>query len=841
MKNALKILFILMVISLTSCNVYRKMPKDKRLLMDNIVTVDSSKVTSEKIKSLILQRPNAAILGYPILADIYMTADQNPDKTYYEWIKRNKRTYNWLQSFISRKQIVQLQRYYKDINKTLKNIGKPPVYIDSVTIARSAKILQFYYISHSYLDASYAYQIDTLNSHKAKVNYFIRKQKRYIINKYEQEISSGYLRQLYKRNADKSYIKINRPYIRDDFEKEKERLTSLFRNKGVYHFQPSYINFNLVFDTINGNRHIETILNIPDRLITKTDTVFTEAFLPYRIKDVNIYISKDKEFDIQNKQDSIITGQMNIFSIGDKLRYKSKLLTGSVFIKKGDLYSDIDRLRTHRLLMSLQNFKQAYIQYTENKQDTTLTTNIFLIAEKRFSWKGSVDVTHSNIHDFGIKGGMSFSAKNIFKGAEVLNTSLYLMTATSKSLDKPDEYLFDVSELGADVTLKFPRILLPFGLNKYIPKYMLPKTYITFLSNTQTNIGLDRSKYAGIFGFEWKPIKERKFKIDLINYEFITNKKADNYFNIYTLSYNKVEAIAQELNQTVTPGTAIVYVNSLLQNRNFCQTHPDICNELKIIEERRKRITQNIFILSNKFDFYYDSRKQPLQQDFYLFNSNFELAGTILSPFKSFLDINENDFGRKIYAINNVPYAEYFKTDLTFVKHWQLHKDHILAYRVFFGYAVPYGNSVSIPFVSSYFAGGSNDIRGWRAYTLGPGTSGGPNEFNEANFKLTTNLEYRFPIAGYFKGAVFADAGNIWNINNDETDPKSKFYGLSSLKDIALATGFGLRVDFTYFIIRFDLAYKTYNPALPYKYRWINLRNTKLTDGVLNLGISYPF
>ncbi|HFX18091.1 MAG TPA: outer membrane protein assembly factor, partial [Flavobacteriales bacterium] len=355
----------------------------------------------------------------------------------------------------------------------------------------------------------------------------------------------------------------------------------------------------------------------------------------------------------------------------------------------------------------------------------------------------------------------------------------------------------------------------------------------------QNNIGLDRNKYAGIFGYEWRPIKERKIKFDLINYMFITNKKADNYFKIYTLAFNQVEEIANQLGQTVTPGTADVFINSLLYNTSFCNSNPDICQQLKNIKEREKRITQNIFILSNKFDFYYDSRKQLLQPDFYLFNSTFEMAGSLLGAFAKTLSLPKNDLGQ--YTVNNVPYAEYFKTDLSLIRHWQLHKEHILAYRAFVGLALPYGNSESVPFVSSYFAGGSNDIRGWRAYTLGPGTSGGPNEFNEANFKITTNLEYRFPIAGYLKGALFTDAGNIWNLNNGETDERSRFKGFESLKDIAIAGGFGLRVDFTYFIIRFDMGYKVYDPAKTGKERWIDLNQTKFTDGVLNIGISYPF
>ncbi len=830
------LLFFIAGLLFSSCNLYRKIPEGKYLLRKNVVKVDNKKESSDKVNSLIVLQPNSFILGYPYLADLYMLADQHPNQTYYRWIQRHSKNYELLKKLLSRKQIIQLQYYYRDINKTIQKVGKAPVFIDTSKIKLSSELLKYYYINHSYLDAKSRFEVDTINKHKAKVVYKIKKHHSFIIDKYAQNIQSPYLLKLYKRYKRSSPIKQHSAYLRDNFVKEKENLVSLFRNKGVFHFQPSYVNFDLVFDSI-PKRRIEAYLNIPDRSITAQDTVYTEPFLPYRIKNVNIYLSKDKNFDFFKKKDSAVYDGIHIYTKDEKLRYTPKSLAHSVFIKPGRLFSDRDRLRTHRLLMSLQNFKQAYIQYEENKRDTTLNTNIYLITDKRFSWKGSTDVMHSNIHDFGIKGSMSFSAKNMFKGAEILNTSLYFMTATSKSVGDT-ERLFDVNEFGADITLKFPKLLLPFGLSKYIPRYMLPKTYITFLSNSQTNIGLDRSKYAGIFGFDWRPIKERKFKVDLLNYMFITNKKDYKYFEIYTLAFKQVQDIAQQLGQTLNaPEAADAYVNSLLQNASFATAHPDLYRELKNIKEREKRITQNIFILSNKFDFFYDSRKHPLEHDFYLFNSTFELAGGMLSLVKN--SLNRNEYGQ--YVVNNVPYAEYFKTDLNFIKHWQIHKEHILAYRAFIGYAAPYGNSESVPFVSSYFAGGSNDIRGWRAYSLGPGSTGGPNEFNEANFKLTTNLEYRFPIAGYLKGAIFGDAGNIWNVDNEETDPKSRFSGLKSLQDIAIANGFGLRVDFTYFIIRFDLAYKTYDPSKDGKYRWIDLENTKLTDGVLNIGISYPF
>jgi len=839
-KNLItKISLFLLLISISSCNIYRKIPPGKYLLKKNVVLVDSAKVKKEEITSLIIQQPNTHLLGlYPIWADIYMFADQYPEKTFSQWMQKHPKAYKTLEKTISRKQMIQLLLYYKNLNNFIKEIGEPPVFIDTLKSKKSAARLRYYYVNHGYLEAKAKYGVKPVNKYEAKVIYNIQPKDPFYIRKYEDSIHSPYLDSLFQQHRELSKIKVGKIFNRKDFEEEKDWLTKLYRNNGVYHFQPSYIKFDLVFDTINKKRDLEAYLNIPKRTVIKGDSVLTEDFKPFHIKNVNLILTKEKKFELSNPKDSITYEGINIYSLDDKLRYKPGVLAHSIFIKKGKLYSDQDRLRTHRLLMNLRNFRQVYIQYNEHEKDSSLTANIFLISDKKFSFKTSIDITHSNIHNIGLKGGVEFSTKNLFGGAEVLNLSSYLMVASSKTLNKSHEKFFDVRELGTNLTLNFPRILLPFGMSKYIPKYMLPRTHLTFLANTQDNIGLDRSKYVGILGYEWRPIKQKKYKVDLLNLEFITNKRPEKYFEIYTLSFDQLKAIAQELGQTISVETADDFIQQTLDNTSICLARPDLCRDLKSIKERKQRITQNIFIISNKFDYYFDSRKDILQQDFHLFNLTFELAGTALKPFAKLFKFPKNDLGQ--YTINNVPFAEYAKLDVTYIKHWQMHKQHILAYRTFVGVALPYGNSKNVPFTSSYFAGGSNDIRAWRAYTLGPGTTGGPNEFNEANLKLTTNIEYRFPIAGYFKGAFFADAGNIWNYKNNETDPRSSFKGLKSLQDIAVGVGVGLRVDFTYFVIRFDLAFKTYDPSLPPGQRWV-LNNSSLGNSVLNLGISYPF
>ena len=162
-----------------------------------------------------------------------------------------------------------------------------------------------------------------------------------------------------------------------------------------------------------------------------------------------------------------------------------------------------------------------------------------------------------------------------------------------------------------------------------------------------------------------------------------------------------------------------------------------------------------------------------------------------------------------------------------------------MAVRSFFGIDIPYGNSNYIPFSRSYFAGGSNDNRAWEPYRLGPGVTGAVNDYNEANMKISLSAEFRFKIAGSVKGAFFADAGNIWNVLDNITDPRATFDGIEDLKELALGTGFGLRYDLDFFIVRFDLGFKTYNPANEKGKQWFY--DYDFAHSVFNFGINYPF
>jgi len=283
------------------------------------------------------------------------------------------------------------------------------------------------------------------------------------------------------------------------------------------------------------------------------------------------------------------------------------------------------------------------------------------------------------------------------------------------------------------------------------------------------------------------------------------------------------------------PDGALGFINEV-QNRTIGVTTTEF-NDVVNIEERRQRLTEDNLILASSFTYYKNTRDNLFDDEFTSFRAKLEVAGNTLSAISNLIGLEENENGSS--RILGVTFSQYVKTELDFIKHWDFGSDNILAFRAYGGIAIPYGNSNSIPFIRSFFGGGSNDNRAWQAYRLGPGSTDSPNDFNEANMKLAFNLEQRFTFLGDLKGAIFTDVGNIWNALDNVEDPQATFTGFQSLEDIAVGTGFGLRYDFSFFVLRFDVGFKTYDPALPNGERWF--KNTNFANAVYNVGINYPF
>ena len=230
----------------------------------------------------------------------------------------------------------------------------------------------------------------------------------------------------------------------------------------------------------------------------------------------------------------------------------------------------------------------------------------------------------------------------------------------------------------------------------------------------------------------------------------------------------------------------------------------------------------------------YNNRENFNDNSFSTFTGRVISSGSVTSAFVG----KRAESGKK--ELFSLPVAQYLKTEVEYKKYWSINTNTSLVYRGFIGAAIPFGNSDDIPFSRSYRAGGSNDIRAWKTFKLGPGSEENSLEFNTGSLKLTTNLEYRFKVLNNIYSAFFIDAGNIWDITNSTvTSAKGKFNGFSSLKDIAIGSGFGIRYDFSFLVFRFDTGFKTYEPYLSTTNKWF--KNYNFNNAVFNIGINYPF
>jgi len=259
-------------------------------------------------------------------------------------------------------------------------------------------------------------------------------------------------------------------------------------------------------------------------------------------------------------------------------------------------------------------------------------------------------------------------------------------------------------------------------------------------------------------------------------------------------------------------------------------------NRVQRIEERRSRLTQNNLILSSGIQFFSSNKNGVFDRSFAQFRTNVSWAGNLLQALAKPLNWKQTD-GQ--YLLFDVPFSQYIKLETDWIRHWELSGSQVMAIRAFAGAAIPFGNADNIPFNRSFFGGGAYDNRAWEVYRLGPGSSDTGNEFNEANLKLSFNMEYRFDVIGSFKGALFVDVGNIWNIADNVEEDARRFDGFRDLDELAVGSGFGMRYDFGLFLLRLDLGFKTHNPVRPEGSRWdlsYQLKNANAT-----IGINYPF
>ncbi len=842
---------------IVACDATKHVPENNHLLEKNTIIVNGQKESSQKLYSFLRQKPNQKILGIPFSLHLYNLG--NPDTISLRWPSNKPNFKKWATKKFSEKQFKALERSSRGFNKWLLKSGNAPVISDVDKIKKSAQSLENYYFNEGYWDATVSYKENTTEAKRISVDYSVTTKNPYFLDTITSKISSPVLDSLYKITIDKSFIKKGDLFKSQNFEKEQDRLVNLYRNSGIYHFGRDLMEFNI--DTTNMARHKQNVqLVIGNRKIEANDSSYYKPYTVQKIKKVNVFTDYSFNTKDDKQQDSANYNGINFYAQSN-LKYNPKYLANSIIIDSGAIYRDSDRDLTRKFIRDLQNFRPSVdIKYEEN-EDETLTANIFLTPLKKYSLGWDAEFTTSSINRFGVLGKFSFLNRNIFKGAEILELSFQgsFLNTTLNPANNSD--FFNAWEIGSGVTLKIPRILFPVKVSNLIPKRMSPKTEIGLNLGIQNNIGLDRQNITGSIGYTWQSSKKTNHKFELLNLQYIRNTNPDNYFGVYQSEGRKLDSIASGadfnnipikdvngqfiINDNGNPvareddkGNEVLipfnYLNYILSpTNNFENTNPREFQVASNVSEQREILVEDVLVPVISYAYNYNNREDFKDNSFSAFTGRLISSGSLTSAFVK----KPADGSKK--ELFGLPVAQYLKTEFEYKKYWGINLNSSLVFRQFVGVAVPFGNSDDIPFSRSYRAGGSNDIRAWRTFDLGPGSEQSTLEFNTGSLKLTSNLEYRFNVLNSLNGALFIDAGNIWDITRSPlTSSEAKFNSFNSFKGMAIGSGFGARYDFGFLIFRLDAGFKTYEPY-NLDNKWF--QNYNFSSAVYNIGINYPF
>ena len=828
--------YFLFIAFLVACNSTKHVTDGENLLVKNIIFIDSTKTKGTDLQKYILQKPNPRFVGIPIGLYLHNLGNYDYPKNPSEWADKNKGSYKFVKTIFSEKQSIAYANSFINLNKWFLNFQTPQI-VNELKVKNTADNLWAFYKTQGFFKSTVTSKIsrDSVNK-KATVTYFIDKGKATTLDSINIKIESEVLDSIYKNSKLESLLKTGDQYKDEMFRKEAAKVVKLFRNNGIYNFTESALGFYVDIRENDYKTNVDFIMSA-NRLIEKDGQYQEKPYKVHTIKEVNVFT----DYSFTNKsnpiKDSLSYKDVN-FLAHNKIKYNAKYLSQSIFLKPNEIYRDTLVSLTRKHLKSLQNFKSTNINFSLiDGSDHELKMDILLSPLEKYSLGFETELTHSNIRNIGTSAKFSLTNRNTFKGTELLKLSL--LGSWFNSSTGPGW------EIGADASVEIPRFVVPFGLSKLVPKEMSPKTYFSLGTSLQRNIGLDRQTFTFLTDYKWQYNSNKTIQLEVLNTQYIQNLNVNSYFTIYNSEFQKINNIAEIYDDVsgenfyplpedeTQVSEAVTFMEEVSDDDSFQNSNPTEYNDNQNILNRFNIITSDFLIPTIAYTYTYNGQTSFSDSNFSFLRFRLANSGNILG----LLSDKTNSNNKKTFL--NIPLAQYFKADLEYKKFWSLGSGNsVFGFRSFIGAIVTYDNS-DIPFTKSYFAGGSNDIRAWQTYELGPGTRNSGLEFNIGNFKFLTSAEYRFDVVSKLKGALFIDAGNIWDISGSSfVEDDAKFTDLSSLKNIAVGSGFGARLDFSVLIIRLDVGFKTYEPYLE-ENKWF--RNYNFNSAVYNIGINYPF
>jgi len=692
--------------------------------------------------------------------------------------------------------------------------GERPVIYDSIAAENSAYEMKLYLNKIGYFYSDVSYSMQHKRKKKVHVDFLINPSTPYKLNKVEFDIEDSTMLEFIMKNKSESKIPSGKIISAFELDDERGRITDILQNNGYYYFNRDYIYFEVDSSLQNHLANIKVKVK-PVTVASESEPWNTEYQNHKRffIRDVYIRPNFDPLSTSGFQGDTIrfvrdqetikkpVSGDYYIlYQIDDHIR--SRTVVQSVFIKPGDPFKQTDISRTRSRVSELGIFSYSNIRFKpipslETDSTGILDCSIELTKTKLHSNTIETELTNSGGRP-GIGLNFTYANNNIFRGSEILRLRAKVALEAQKVFGDNADYststpFFNTIETGFEVSITFPRFLLPVNQEKF-PKYFRPKTTTSLGFGYENRPEYERWQTSTAFGYDWKESERKRHQI----YPF------DWRLNNVTLSPEFEQELEDE-------------PNDLIKNQ----------------------YTDNL-IMAIRYTFTYNTQDIRKLQNFFYFKGSLETAGNMLQLGSNLANVSTDSAGQ--YTIFSIPFAQYFKVNSDFRFFNVITKNNSVAYRLFLGTGVPYGNAEILPLEVGFYGGGANGMRGWPYRLLGPGSYSNPSDnFDRmGDIQLEANLELRFPVYSFIKSALFADIGNIWLINKQESYPGGDFRLNRFYKELAVDIGIGLRLDFNFFILRVDFAIPLVDPAKPENERWV-MNKWQLSDIIINFGIGYPF
>ena len=770
MKN--KYIWITLICAfLTACSTTRNLPEGEILYtgIDRFEVVNEDKTPEgeaalAEVEAALAYAPNNAILGsstlrWPLPVGL--------------WV------YNAFEKYQDKKGV---SRWIFD------HMGTSPILMSSVNGVTRAKVATNLLKDYGYFNGSVSYsEVAQKNPKEAKVSYCIDMDRPYYLDSIAYLKYPAYADSLIQSTRKESVLKSGENFNVLKLEEERQRLSTLLRNHGYYYFRPEYTTYRA--DTLQRSGYVGL------QVVPRTD-IPAEAKKQYYLGHTSVYLTG---YNNEPPTDTLRLRTMTLYYSGKKPGIRPSALMRNFFFRKGDLFSQDRQTFSQEAIARMGVFKYTEFRYAlqdSAKVKDTLDIRMYATFDKPYNAELEFNITTKNTDQTGPGAVFKLTRSNFQRmGAdlslEARGSYEWQTNASEGSSSKLNSY-----ELGASLSLDFPRLILPWK-DSGLQRSRYPQ-HTSF--KLDANI-LNRARFFNMLSFGGE-----------VSYDFRRSRTWKHTITPFKLTFNTLFSTTERFD-------------------SIAATNPTLALSLG-----------NQFIPSMNYTFTYDNARLKHRHQLW-WETSLTSAGNVTSLIYAAFGKGLDEKNKELL---NSPYAQFLKVTSEVRTLLQIRGKHQVAARLMGGVLWAYGNQTVAPYNEQFYIGGANSLRAFTIRSVGPGTfhPGKNSQYGyldqNGDIKLEANVEYRFPILGDIYGATFLDAGNIWLIRKDENRPGGELTLRNFAKSIALNTGAGIRYDLTFLVIRLDLGIALHMPYDTGKSGYYNI--PKFKDGLgLHFAIGYPF